>query len=40
VGVSFPETIHPILGVLLAIPATTVVAIFLEDLRSAQEKRE
>ncbi len=40
VGVSFPNTIHPILGVLLAIPATTVLAIFLEDLRSVQEKRE
>jgi len=39
-GISFPNTIHPVLGVLLAIPTTTVLAIFLEDLRSAQERKE
>lgn len=33
VGISFPNTIHPILGVMLAIPATTVIAIFLNDWR-------
>ncbi|MDD5041515.1 MAG: AI-2E family transporter [Candidatus Peribacteraceae bacterium] len=38
-GISFPETIHPVLGVLLAIPTTTVLAIFLEDVRSAQERK-
>src|SRR3989344_5374273 len=33
VGISFPDTIHPILGVMLAVPATTIIAIFLEDWR-------
>lgn len=33
VGVSFPETIHPVLGVMLAVPTTTILAIFLEDWR-------
>ncbi|PIR48654.1 hypothetical protein COU80_03025 [Candidatus Peregrinibacteria bacterium CG10_big_fil_rev_8_21_14_0_10_55_24] len=31
VGISFPDTIHPVLGVMLAIPATTILALFLED---------
>ena len=31
VGISFPETIHPLIGVMLAIPATTIISIFLED---------
>ena len=33
VGISFPDTIHPILGVMLAIPTTTIISIFLEDWR-------
>ncbi|TSC79180.1 MAG: hypothetical protein G01um101425_817 [Candidatus Peregrinibacteria bacterium Gr01-1014_25] len=33
VGISFPGVVHPILGILLAIPFTTIVALFLEDLR-------
>lgn len=32
-GLSFPDVIHPILGVLLAVPMTTIIAIFLDDLR-------
>jgi predicted PurR-regulated permease PerM len=39
VGISFPDTIHPVIGVLLAIPATTVLAIFLEELRTVQERK-
>ncbi|MBU0458287.1 AI-2E family transporter [Patescibacteria group bacterium] len=31
VGISFPNTIHPVVGVMLAIPITTILAIFLED---------
>lgn len=31
VGVSFADTVHPVLGVMLAIPSTTVLAIFLRD---------
>lgn len=33
-GLSFPQIIHPILGLLLAVPVTTIVTIFLEDWRS------
>ena len=32
-GLSFPQVIHPVLGVLLAVPVTTIIAIFLDDLR-------
>ncbi len=32
-GLSFPQIIHPILGLLLAVPVTTIVTIFLEDWR-------
>lgn len=31
VGVSFGDTIHPVLGIMLAIPTTTIIAIFLRD---------
>jgi predicted PurR-regulated permease PerM len=34
VAVSFPSFIHPILGILLSIPVTSIIAIFLEDLRT------
>jgi len=40
VGISFPDTIHPVLGVILAVPATTVITIFLEDWRGAQSRKE
>ncbi len=32
-GLSFPQLIHPILGLLLAVPVTTIITIFLEDWR-------
>lgn len=32
-GLSFPNIIHPILGLLLAVPVTTIIAIFLDDWR-------
>ncbi len=32
IGVSFPDTIHPVLGVMLAIPTTTIISIFLKDI--------
>jgi len=38
VGISFPDTIHPILGVILAVPATTVITIFLEDWREIHSR--
>lgn len=40
VGISFPETLHPILGVILAVPVTTVIALFLEDWREAKSRDE
>ncbi|MBP9773787.1 MAG: AI-2E family transporter [Candidatus Peribacteraceae bacterium] len=39
VAVSFPSTIHPILGVILAVPVTTIVAIFIDDLRHISRKK-
>jgi predicted PurR-regulated permease PerM len=33
VGVSFPETVHPILGIILAVPVATILSIFLQDYR-------
>ena len=38
VGISFPETIHPVLGVMLAVPTTTLISIFLEDWRVGTKK--
>ncbi len=32
-GLSFPQIVHPILGLLLAVPVTTIIAIFLDDWR-------
>lgn len=34
VAVSFASIIHPVLGIILSIPMTTILAIFLEDWRS------
>ncbi len=39
VAVSFPDVIHPVLGILLAVPATTILAIFAEDIRRRREKK-
>ena len=40
VGVSFPDTIHPILGIIISIPSTTILAIFLEDWRNGSGKNQ
>lgn len=40
VAVSFPDVIHPVLGILLAVPATTVIAIFAEDFRRRREHNQ
>jgi len=32
-GLSFPAVIHPVLGLLIAVPVTTIVAVFLDDWR-------
>lgn len=39
VGVSFPSVIHPVLGIILSIPATTILAIFIEDWRIHHPQR-
>lgn len=33
VAISFPDIVHPILGILLAVPTTTIIALFINDLR-------
>ncbi|MDP6561627.1 MAG: AI-2E family transporter [Candidatus Peribacteraceae bacterium] len=38
VGVSFPDTVHPVLGIMLAVPTTTLITIFLEDWRIGGKK--
>ncbi len=40
VGISFPDVIHPVFGVILSIPLTTIVALFLEDLRAMNSPEE
>lgn len=40
VGISFPGTIHPVLGVMLAIPFTTILSLFLDDWRHGGGKNE
>lgn len=37
VGVSFPNTIHPVIGIILAVPTTTIITIFLNDLYEASK---
>ncbi len=39
VAISFPTVIHPILGVILSIPTTTIIALFLEDLREMRLRK-
>jgi predicted PurR-regulated permease PerM len=38
VGISFPETIHPILGIILAVPVTTIIAIFIDDWQEMRRR--
>lgn len=38
-GVSLPSLVHPLLGILLAVPATTIISIFLEDWRQRRIDR-
>ncbi len=39
VGVSFPWIIHPVLGMLIAIPIASIADIFLRDVREGQKRR-
>jgi predicted PurR-regulated permease PerM len=38
IGISFPGVIHPVLGIILSIPVTTIIALFLEDLRDRNRR--
>ncbi len=39
VGVSFPSLIHPVLGIMLSIPLTTILAIFMEDWKETRMRK-
>ncbi len=39
VTVSFPTLVHPVLGILLAVPATTILTLFIEDWRAHRQSR-
>ncbi|MEQ1849757.1 MAG: AI-2E family transporter [Candidatus Peribacteraceae bacterium] len=39
VGVSFPNTVHPVVGIILAVPTTAIITIFVQDF-SAMRKRK
>ena len=39
VGVSFPGTLHPVLGIILAVPATAVLTIFIQDFYLMRKRK-
>lgn len=39
IGVSFPDTIHPVLGIILAVPTTAVITIFVHDFYTLRKKK-
>ena len=39
VGISFPQFIHPVLGILLSVPTASIISIFLEDLRRRRQQQ-
>ena len=39
VGVSFPDTIHPVLGIMLAVPTTATMTIFVQDFYLYRKKK-
>jgi len=39
VGVSFPNTVHPVVGIILAVPTTAVITIFVQDFASMRKRR-
>ncbi len=39
IGISFPDIIHPILGILISVPLAGISDIFLKDLRDWQRKK-
>lgn len=39
VGVSFPSTVHPVIGIILAVPTTAVITIFVQDFYAFRRRR-
>lgn len=39
VGVSFPGTVHPVVGIILAVPTTAILTIFVHDLYAARKRK-
>ncbi len=39
VGVSFPATIHPVVGIILAVPTTAVITIFVQDFYMLRRRK-
>jgi predicted PurR-regulated permease PerM len=39
VGVSFPDTMHPVVGIILAVPATAIITIFVQDFYLLRKKK-
>lgn len=39
VGVSFPDTVHPVVGIILAVPATAVITVFVQDFYLLQRRK-
>lgn len=39
VAVSFPSTVHPIVGIIIAVPLTTIITLFIDDLRQMTRKK-
>lgn len=39
VGVSFPGTLHPVLGIILAVPATAIITIFIQDFYLMRKRK-
>lgn len=40
VGISFTEVLHPVLGIILSIPVTTIIVLFLDDWRNRRTGRK
>lgn len=39
VGVSFPGTVHPVVGIILAVPTTAIITIFVQDFYAFRRRK-
>lgn len=39
VGVSFPNTVHPVIGIILAVPTTAIITIFMQDFYAFRRRK-